>query len=453
MDIAHRTLAIVSLSLPALLMTSTAHADEGSDVAWQLRYYYSRTLDDCGSDRPLIKCSGLRVRGTDSTSDAFVPWDPSPASISSGGVSFSFLRKDVNYQDLGLLKKNGYILKPDDLVDLENNERDKGQRKGPEEMTLDTLCFFPIDAWTDYRGEKGCGDNRNTKDKTEKVCQDNQPAITSSDKWVAEYLALGGDRNKVDAHQRQCGFGIEDTDARKKGKDDAAGFWAGIQARRELEKNAKTSEHTRKTQDEIRTPVWNKGQGKELPIFAFIYTPNDNAGATDAQAKALAQKDQRRYYKETRKWVPVIQVNLPKYTDVNSGTTFVYNEADQAVKAPKADPECTSYIKSAKWERREDPNIPNNPYSLMITPTECGRKMTKPQQAAAYAELYAKYGTDKEWNPDNGSMYQQFVCHLEWSGTVEGKRVETRNKSTWNLEPVRPRASWDDVFKEACNPY
>ncbi|RMU31142.1 hypothetical protein ALP30_01410 [Pseudomonas syringae pv. primulae] len=50
-------------------------------------------------------------------------------------------------------------------------------------------------------------------------------------------------------------------------------------------------------------------------------------------------------------------------------------------------------------------------------------------------------------------MDQQLVCHLEWSGNDKGKKIYTRDKHFWNLEPARPAVSWDEVFKQGCNPY
>ncbi|BBI44057.1 HvnC [Pseudomonas syringae] len=126
---------LIALSLPALLAASSVHAGEGTDVAWLMSYYYNRTPTDCGAGRPLDQCSGLRLRGTDS-GQAFEPWDPSPNSVKSGGVSMSFLRKDVKYKDLGLKKTNGFVLKPNDFI-------------SQNEKKISTLCFFPLDAWTD----------------------------------------------------------------------------------------------------------------------------------------------------------------------------------------------------------------------------------------------------------------------------------------------------------------
>ena len=417
MDRAKRTLIGLSLTLPALLVATTVSAGEGTDVAWLMSYYYNRTLDDCGAGRPLDQCSGLRVRGTDSM-EVFEPWDPSPNSVKSGGVSMSFLRKDAKYQDLGLRKTNGFVLKPNDFI-----------AKGEKEIS--TLCFYPIDAWTDTRTAAGCADNNLTADRAEKICQ--TAGIKTAEQWLADYRGVAGD------HKKQCGFEIKDR------PDDADAFWQGIRARKLIQNDKDAIQ----TQTEIRVPTWGQNEDAVLPVLAFIYTPRP--GMDSGLEKA--RDDQKRYFQKTGKWVPVIRVDLP--TSNSADARFTYNESDQhrAAPTPKVENECKSYIASATWQQREDPFIKGQPWSLMVVPTECGRKMTKQQQAAAYAELFSKYGNDPRWKPDNGSMERQFTCHLEWSGDDNGKKIFTRDKPTWNMEPARPVASWDEVFKQGCNPY
>ncbi|SQF98660.1 putative halovibrin [Paucimonas lemoignei] len=414
---AQKTLIALSLTLPAVFIATPVSAGEGTDVAWLMNYYYSRTLDDCGEGRPLDQCSGLRIRGTDSM-EAFEPWDPSPNSVKSGGVSMSFLRKDMKYEDLGLKKANGFVLKPNDFID-------EGEKE------INTLCFFPLDAWTDTRNDGGCSDNYLTKDYLEKICQ--SAGINTAEQWLADY------RRTKNNHQKECGFEIKDR------PDDADAFWQGVRARRLIQNDAEAI----RTQTEIRVPTWGQDEDAQLPILAFIYTPNPGL----ASGLEKARDDQKRYYLKTGKWVPVIRVDLP--TSNAADARFTYNEGDQHRKAPTptVENECKSYIASATWEQRDDPYIKGKPWSLRVTPTSCGRNMTKKQQDAAYAELFSKYGNDPRWKPDSGSMYRQFVCHLEWSGEDDGKKIYARNKSIWNLEPVRPTASWDEVLKEGCNPY
>ena len=407
----------ISFTLPALILSAQVQAGVGSDTVWQMKYYYARTPENCGEGRPLDQCSGLRMRGTDSMK-SFEPWDPSPNSVSSGGVSMSFMRQDIKYEDLGLKKNNGFMLKPNDFI-------------ATSEKKISTLCFFPIDAWTDDRNDQGCSDNRTTIDYVEQSCQ--EAKIKDADQWLTNYRKIKND------HKKQCGFEIKDR------KDAADAFWQGVLARQKI----KNDRDAIATQTEIRVPTWKDDEDATLPILAFIYTPSDRKTKTEGLREA--KDDQRRYFARTGKWVPVIRVDLPKSN--NQDAVFTYYDADQAGSIPSVKNECKSYIESATWLRREDPNIEGEPWSLMIKPTACGKNTTKEQQHAAYAELFSKYGNSPNWKPDNGSMWQQFVCHLEWTGEVNGTTVNTRNKSTWNLEPVRPRTSWDDVFKQGCNAY
>lgn len=409
MDVRTRTVLHTSLSLPALLLASSiAWAGAGTDTAHLMNYYYSRTPNDCGAGRPAFECSGLLIRGTEN-SDKFNAWNPSPASQKSGGVSMSYLRKDAEYKDLGLLKSNGFVLKPNDFIE-------PGQRK------TNVLCLFPIDAWTDDRSDAGCADNSTTTNRVEQICQNVN--IKTAEEWLKDYRSVNSD------HKRQCGFEIKDR------PDDAYSFYQGIRARKMIR------EESIWTQTEVRVETWPQNLDANLPIMAFIYT--------DANGLAGARADQQKFFKASGKWLPVIKAKLPDNPAENA--RFTYNDADQSVAEPKVENPCTHYIASAYWEDRYDPGIKKNAWSLVVKPTECGRKLTPAQTEAAYAELFNKYGSDPRWAPDNGSMRRQFVCHLTWTGTdSSGKAVSTRDKEVWNLEPFRPYVSHEESLKAGCN--
>lgn len=417
MDDRTKTVLHASLSLPAFLLASSiAWAGAGTDTAHLMNYYYSRTVEDCGEGRPAFWCSGLLLRGTEN-SDQFNAWNPSPASEKSGGVSMSYLRKDSEYQDLGLLKTNGFVLKPNDFIE-------KDQRKA------NVLCFFPIDAWTDDRSDAGCADNTKTTDRLEKICQ--SANIKTAEAWLKDYRSVRND------HKRQCGFEIDDR------PDDAYSFYQGIRARQMIK------DESMETQTEVRVQTWPKDLDGDLPIMAFIYT--------EAKGLAGAKADQQKYYKATAAkgkaiWLPVIKADLPRTSAQNA--RFTYNPADQSVPEPRADNPCTSYIADANWEKRFDPGIEKEAWTLSVKPTECGRKLTPAQTEAAYAELFNKYGSDPRWTPDNGSMRRQFVCHLTWTGKDKdtGKTIRARDKNVWNLEPFRPYVSQEDALKADCNPF
>lgn len=410
MDSRNKKRITLTLTIPALLLASTAYASEGTDAASLMNYYYNRTVEDCGQGRPAFKCSGLFLRGTEN-SDKFNAWNPSPASQKSGGVSLSYLRKDSKYQDLGLLKTNGFVLKPNDFID-------DGQQ------ATNVLCFFPIDAWTDYRTAAGCGDDSNSKTHTEQICQDAN--IKTAEDWLKDYRSVQSD------HQRECGFAIKDR------QDDAYSFYQGIRARQMIK------DESMQTQTEVRVETWPQNLDAKLPIIAFIYT--------DPKGLAGAKADQQKFFKATGKWLPVIKAELPKTSAQDA--RFSYNDADQAIATPTVENPCTSYIASATWESRFDPGIQKNAWTLAVKPTECGKKLTPAQTEAAYAELFNKYASDARWTPDNGSMRRQFVCHLSWTGTDDqGKPIRARDKPSWNLEPFRPYVSQEEALKAGCNPF
>ncbi|MCE6983113.1 DUF2599 domain-containing protein, partial [Pseudomonas frederiksbergensis] len=90
---------------------------------------------------------------------------------------------------------------------------------------------------------------------------------------------------------------------------------------------------------------------------------------------------------------------------------------------------CSSYIQSASWIKRYDPGTEQDEWTLSLVPTPCGREIKADQTQAFYDELVQKYGSDAEWQEnDGGGMRRQLVCHL----------TTTRSKEMWNLEPFRP---------------
>lgn len=73
-----------------------SHQRSGSRTALYLTTDCNNTADSCGhSGVPAFLCSGAMLRGVISSPDDH-SWDPSPASIQRGGISFSYLRYDQN---------------------------------------------------------------------------------------------------------------------------------------------------------------------------------------------------------------------------------------------------------------------------------------------------------------------------------------------------------------------
>ncbi len=134
----------------AFLATSAAH--ESQDVAGEasperiaqiLRARYVDTRPDCGGPAlPAFLCSGILLRGTKASS-AYHSWDPSPSAVETGAVSFSFLRKDAEFNAFALGYQNGFIFAP--------------YLSSPGKVHPAVLCSFPVDASTYRRDGHGCG--------------------------------------------------------------------------------------------------------------------------------------------------------------------------------------------------------------------------------------------------------------------------------------------------------
>ncbi|WP_254865896.1 DUF2599 domain-containing protein [Pseudomonas fluorescens] len=402
--------------------SSGVHASAGSDAVTLMTYFYKHTARDCGPGRLASECSGLYLRGTDS-GKTFVVWNVSPASKVSGGVSVSYFRIDSEYQDLGLLKNNGFVLKPNDFI-------------APGELKVKTLCMAPVDAWTDNRTDAGCADYKASAE-VEKTCQ--EAGVKTPAAWLANYRSVGND------HRKQCIFDtVKDCGSFNK----ADAFNAAIEARKLIK------DEEIKTQTEARLAVWP--DNSNLPILAWIYT--GIKGRPDADGKSfagrtLAQDDQRRWSEDTQirlgkgAFIPVIDMKMPASTADDA--TFTYLPGDQKVPPGDADKgSCDSYIEKAEWNNNYyEPVAKKTIPSLQVTPTACGRTIGPEKTDVAFAELALKAANHPSWNLDRmgTSMRRQFVCHVATPSIAAGKE-------TWNLEPDRPYVSQAEAVAQGCNP-
>lgn len=468
MKIAANTLtALVSLSVLSALPSAKAETCEATlSVVQEL---YNRTVDICPDGDTASDCSGLLIRGTHradpAKGQAFDIWNPSPNALRIGSIAFSYLRKDINFDDPGMDATNGFITTPFDYL-----------CQGQQGAHLQ--CAFTSDGWTDYRNDRGCFDNNQTS-KVEGFCQDT--GITTGAKWLAQFLA-NQPANGVWGpypYQAQCGFDM----ARGRGQAGrAAAFKTFLESRR-LVNNREFMMQT-----EVR--VSNPGND-QMPVLAF-FTEGPH-GLADALA------NQRDYLARTGQFRPVIAIDFPKTPggvatfscapnqmrppasvstpgfcragrSPSPGFAVSPKPIDQATQAAlaaqlaqaqsavaaataaqaQADAKrCKPYIKESKWIQRDDPVLGAGIWSLSITPTDCGRAIGPDETDRMYAELYNKHSNDPQWRQyaDNfGSMRRQFVCHLANSNA--------RKKAEWNLEPVRPYVSHEAMLNlsSPCNP-
>lgn len=262
----------------------------GAQTAIDLTTRYRKKVIACDSARPAYLCSGIMLRGT-VASESFFPWNPSPLSVNSGGVSFSFLREDAKYIRLSYGYANGFIFRP--YLDSVRAA-----------VQPDVLCSFPVDSWTLDRDEKGCGQYP-TFPGSSRECQ--SQGITTAAQWLAHYQSVPSQQRPP----HQCGFNVREV----LGGAAASAFHASLEARALGYDDTSIAP----VQNELRLATWAQNIGGDLPVEALFYTSGGLTGA---------QTDQRNFYLETHKWVPIIALTLPAAP--TGDATFAYRSTDQA---------------------------------------------------------------------------------------------------------------------------
>ena len=284
---------------------STFSRSHGADISRLLTESYHRDVSDCGSGQPAWMCSGVTLRGTSPKAGRFA-LDPSPASVESGGVSFSWLRKDAKFRKLSWNYLNGFFTfnRADLQTGIDND--------------LAYLCFYPEDGATNQRGDRGCGENP-LFPKVSAPCQ--AQGIATTEQWLTHFR----DQAKGNYHA-QCGFSI----AEQGQYDGASAFIQGLQANRQLHPNDVGQ------QNEIRIATWDTQRNDypaRFPVSAFFYIYDKNTVSPPSESVTPgingARYDQHYYYQKTGIWVPVIRVTLPQTPSEDA--QFEFKAADQRV--------------------------------------------------------------------------------------------------------------------------
>ncbi|HEX8540665.1 MAG TPA: halovibrin HvnA [Pseudomonas sp.] len=265
---------------------------DGYAVATTLQANYRNTAAHCGSaSRPAFLCAGVLLRGT-TESSAYRSYNPIPGRL---GVSFSYLRKDANFNHLAVGLDNGFIFYP-----ILSAPADK------EHMQV--LCSFPIDGNTWHREAPGCGQT-DYFPTVSRRCQ--SQGITTAVQWKAHFdsLPAGYDRETW-VYSYVCSFDVRDA-MNELGADS---FYQSLQA---MHLVPSTLLHH---YNEIVIQAWAQDIPTRLPIQAFFYT----------QANGLkgARHDQWDFFRHTGgMFIPIIHMTLPPL--VTDEATFVYSPADQ----------------------------------------------------------------------------------------------------------------------------
>lgn len=275
--------------------SSQTMAAKPGDVSKELTRQYRNTTNDCrGQNKPSFLCSGVLLRGTQPSTD-YHAWEPSPSSIESGGVSFSYFRADNKSKRIAMGYKNGFLVYP-------NNLRPKYTKP------LDIYCYFPIDADTFRRNNKGCGGHKFSYLKESAEC--NNQGIKTAKQWLNHYR-----KTLFFPRMHQCGFIFSDAPYTTSFYNNYASstFNEAVKAR-----NLETKSFY--DPNEFRVKVWTNKDSKTLPIQAFFYVGDKLANA---------QYDQQDFHKVTGRVIPIVRIILPQKP--NEQVRFIYNRQDQAM--------------------------------------------------------------------------------------------------------------------------
>ncbi|MBD0686317.1 MULTISPECIES: hypothetical protein [unclassified Pseudomonas] len=271
---------------------------DGTETASFLTTLYHRKFPNCNNSdsQPSFLCSGVTLRVTaKDPEEKYKVWDPSPTSITSGGVSFSYLRADANFGRLAWGNGDGYILYP-----IFGAPSDK--------IDLDYLCSYPMDAWSWYRTPP-CGASADYP-ALSRPCH--VAGVTTAQQWLGVWTMPGGNE-----YLRQCGFDVSDD------RNHLAGpaFYQSLLSK-SLVGDRGFAEH-----NEIIIKTWTPGRPNSFPIMAFFFV----AGGTNT-GLADAQYNQRDFYNSTNPKIIVPIIRLVPATSATASATFTYVAADQVVK-------------------------------------------------------------------------------------------------------------------------
>ncbi|RON53943.1 hypothetical protein [Pseudomonas frederiksbergensis] len=286
-------------SVEPLTVTSQATdaALSGQQIAAQLNTLYSRRSVNCNNSdtQPAYLCSGVTLRTTvKDPANKYKVWDPSPTSIASGGVSFSYLRADANFGRLAWGYGNGLIFYP-------KLETPAGK------TAVDSMCSYPMDGWT-WTRTSVCGAHASYPSQGG-ACQNT--GVTTAEQWKEVW-----DSSSANQNIRQCSFDVRG----ERGAQSGPAFYQSLRAKSLLGAQG-FAEH-----NEVVLKTWPSGRPNTLPLMAFFFV----AGGTNA-GLADAQYNQRDFYNSTNPQIVVPIVRLTPATSATGIASFSYVAADQVV--------------------------------------------------------------------------------------------------------------------------
>ncbi|PYB72707.1 hypothetical protein DMX11_18200 [Pseudomonas sp. LB-090624] len=281
------------LGAALLAAAFSAQASIGARTAEQMQNNYNATPAQCaGNAVPAHACSGVLLRST-KPSPHYHTWHHSQNSKDKGGVSFSYLRRDIPTTRLAADGRSGFTLYP--LL-----QRPKGS------LWYEMLCAWPTDGDSWERDTRGCGDNRQSAE-VEAACHE-QGVLTAED-WMARFSESGD-------YKRQCAFDVR----RARVPERADAFYQSVRAKQLY------AQRMPFPWNEIVIGTWDEANAEKLPIQSFFHIEGEHGALQQAQA------DQQDWHNTNGTFIPVIRIRLPDNLQENA--RFSYHEGDQAVPAP-----------------------------------------------------------------------------------------------------------------------
>ncbi|MET0847829.1 MAG: halovibrin HvnC [Pseudomonas sp.] len=254
---------------------------DGYATAAKLQALFNDTRADCGGpSRPAFLCSGIMGRAT-VKSTAYKVWNPSPSSVTRGGVSWSWVRRDSSFRTF--YYNNGYFVYP--IFDSPSDKID-----------IDVFCMFPMNAGTVGRSENGCG-AMTSQPLTSRPCH--LSGITTAQQWLNNYRT----------NNAQCGFNVRETSA---GDHSASAYIEGVRAM------ALLGATSFQGWNEVVSGIWPQNIHRAVPLWTFFYT---GSGLPDAQYNQLD------FYNASGGIVaPIIRVTMPTVQGGNASFQFFSGE-------------------------------------------------------------------------------------------------------------------------------
>lgn len=216
-------------------------------------------------------------------------WSLKPGDKEKNAFSFGYLRRDHPFKYLGKGYDAGFIIYP--------------HLKTPRHKSLQkVLCFFPVDANTDARFDRGCGRRQNDTTGMSRQCDAQN--ITTLPQWVEHYEKIAHD--KLLFIFMQCGFDMT------KGSE-----LDNYEVARQANIYLQNGTLYKSICSELRFEGWDENNAKTLPIETFFYFIDSINGKEDA----INYRNE--FFTQSGENIPIVGIQLPTESNPNIQITIL----------------------------------------------------------------------------------------------------------------------------------